>query len=72
MPAIDRLISPRALPVVHDGQLLRRNMRAEFLTEEELMRQLRLEGVEELGEVKLATVEGDGTLGVIKREKGDR
>ncbi len=38
VPAIDRLVSPRALPVVRDGRLLRRNMRAEFLTEEELQR----------------------------------
>ena len=70
VPAIDRLVSPRALPVVRDGRLLRRNMRAEFLTEEELVRQLRLEGVEDLGEVKAAYVEGDGSLSVTKHQEG--
>ena len=65
----DPLVSPRALPVVRDGRLLRRNMRAEFLTEEELVRQLRLEGVEDLGEVKAAYVEGDGSLSVTKHEE---
>lgn len=66
VPAIDRLVSPRALPVVRGGQLLRRNMRAEFLTEEELVRQLRLEDIEDLSEVKAAYVEGDGSLSVTK------
>ena len=68
VPAIDRLVSPRALPVVRHGRLLRRNLRAEFLTEEELVRQLRLEGVEDLAEVKAAYVEGDGSLSVTKHE----
>lgn len=71
VPAIDWLVSPRALPVVRDGRLLRRDMRAELLIEEELMRLLRMKGVEELGEIRMATVEGDGTLSVIKRETGD-
>ena len=70
VPAIDRLVSPRALPVVRDGQLLRRNMRAEFLTEEELVRQLREDGVEDLSEVKVAYVEGDGSLSVTKHVQG--
>ena len=71
VPAIDRLVSPRALPVARDGRLLRRNMRAEFLTEEELVRQLRLEGVVDLDEVKAAYVEGDGSLNVTKFDKDE-
>lgn len=70
VPAIERLVSPPAVPVVRDGRLLLRNMRAEFLTEEELMRQLRLEGVEDVSEVKVATVEADGALSVTKKEGG--
>ena len=72
VPAIDRLVSPRALPVVRDGRLLRRNMRAELITEEGLLRQLRLEGVEELAEVKVAYVEGDGEISVTlhKQDSG--
>ena len=69
VPAIDRLLSARALLVVRDGQLLRRNMRAEFLTEEELIRQLRLAGVEDLSEVKAVYVEGDGELSVVKNHR---
>jgi uncharacterized membrane protein YcaP (DUF421 family) len=44
-------------------------MRAEFLTEEELVRQLREEGVENLSEFKAAYVEGDGSLSVTKHQK---
>jgi uncharacterized membrane protein YcaP (DUF421 family) len=72
VPAIERWVSPHALPVVRDGRLLRRNMRAEFLTEEELVRQLRLEDVEDLSEVKEARVEADGSLSVTKHEQNER
>lgn len=68
MPAIDRLVSPQALPVVRNGRLLRRNMRAEFLTEDELERQLRLEGIQDLSEVKVASIEGAGSLSVVKHQ----
>ena len=70
VPGVERLVSPPAVPVVRDGRLLRRNMRAEFLTEEELLRQLHLEGIEDVGEVKEARIEADGSLSVIKRETG--
>jgi uncharacterized membrane protein YcaP (DUF421 family) len=72
VPAIDRLVSPRPLPVVRNGRLLRRNMRAEFLTDDELLRQLRLEGVEDLGAVEAAYLEGDGSLSVTRYNKDAR
>ena len=70
VPAIDRLAEARPLPVVRNGRPLRRNMRAELLTEGELMRRLRLEGIEDLGEVKAAYVEGDSTLSVTEYKEG--
>lgn len=69
VPAIERLVSAPPLPGVRDGRLVRRNMQAEFLTEDELMRQLRIEGVEHLSEVKAAYVEADGSLSVTKRKE---
>ena len=53
---IERLTSAPPIEVVRDGRLLRRNMRKEFLTEEELMSHLRKEGLEKLEDVKCATV----------------
>lgn len=68
LPAVERLVSSPPIAVVRDGRLLRRNMRKEYLTEEELMSHLRSEGLEQLDEVKLATVEGDGRISIIPRQ----
>jgi uncharacterized membrane protein YcaP (DUF421 family) len=65
VPAIERLVSSPPMPVVRNGILLRRNMRREYLTEEELMSHLRMEGIDTLEDVKSATIEGDGRLSVI-------
>lgn len=69
-PFIEKVVSPPPLEVVRDGKLLRRNMRREFLTEEELMRHLRQQGLEELREVKRAHIEADGSITVIHNERG--
>lgn len=68
VPFLERLISAQPLPIVRDGKLLRRNMRREFLTEQELMAHLRMEGMEDIGEVKSAHVEADGKITVVRRK----
>ncbi|MCP2045327.1 DUF421 domain-containing protein [Pontibacter sp. HSC-36F09] len=70
-PFIEKLVSSPALLVVKDGKLLRRNMRREFLTEEELMEHLRREGIENVKDVKSAHVEADGHISFISKN-GDR
>ena len=71
-PRARRLLRPAALPLVVDGRMLRRNMRRELITEEELLSQLREQGVESVEEVKRCCLEGDGHISVIKKEtKGD-
>jgi uncharacterized membrane protein YcaP (DUF421 family) len=54
------------LCIVRDGQLLRRNMRKEYITDEELWTQLREQGIASLDEVKAVYVEMDGKFSVIK------
>jgi len=73
IPLIERLVSAPPLQVVRDGKLLRRNMRREWLTEEELMGHLRELGIEDLSEVKAAYVEGEGHITAVRRKspKGD-
>lgn len=66
-PFIQRFVHPPPLLLVKDGQLLRRNMRRELITEGELLAQLREQGVEGLAEVKEARMEGDGRISVITR-----
>jgi uncharacterized membrane protein YcaP (DUF421 family) len=51
--------------------MMRRNMKRELITEEELMSQLRQQGVGDLSEVEQACVEGDGHISVIKRESNE-
>ena len=69
-PAVRRVLEPRPLPLVREGRVLRRNMRREFLSMEELMAQLREHGIESLGDVKSATMENDGQISVIRRDDG--
>ena len=70
-PAVARLIRPAPLTLVKDGRMLRRNMKRELITEEELMSQLRQQGVGDLSEVESARLEGDGRVSVVKKESGD-
>jgi len=62
-----RLIQPSPLLLVKDGVMLRRNMRRELITEDELMSQLRRQGVHDIAQVKEAYMEGDGRISVLTR-----
>jgi uncharacterized membrane protein YcaP (DUF421 family) len=54
------LSAGKELPLVEDGELLRRNLDRQLITEEELMSQLRQHGLDSLKTVRKAFVEGDG------------
>ena len=69
-PAFGRLLRPAPLPLVKDGRKLRRNMRKEMITTEELMGLLREQGIESLSEVRRCYLEGDGHISVIKNDTG--
>lgn len=64
-PRIQRFVHPPPLPLVKDGHLLHHTMRRELITKDELMSQLREQGVSDLSEVKAAQMEGDGRVSVI-------
>lgn len=68
VPYFARFVHPPPLPLVRNGRMLRRNMRDESISEEELMSQLRQAGVDDVAKVKVAHIEGDGRISVIKRE----
>lgn len=67
-PAFERFIMPKRLPLVVDGQICWRNMRREMVTHAELMSQLRQQGVEDPAQVKVASIEGDGSISIIRRD----
>jgi uncharacterized membrane protein YcaP (DUF421 family) len=68
-PGFRKILEPSPLPVIRDGRLLRRNMRQEYLTEDELVSQLRQQGVQDYRTVKIAYVEPDGGISVNGRKK---
>lgn len=68
VPAIRRLLEAQPIALVRDGKLLSRNMRKEFITRDEIMAALHKEGLERLDQVKVATMESDGEISVIKRD----
>jgi uncharacterized membrane protein YcaP (DUF421 family) len=65
IPAIQRFVHPERKPLVVDGRLIRRTLEQELMTEEELMTQLRLNGIEDPASVKAAYLEGNGEVSVI-------
>jgi uncharacterized membrane protein YcaP (DUF421 family) len=65
-PGLRRLMQAKPLTLVQDGQLQRRNLRKEMISMDELMAALREQGIEKVAEVKLATMESDGQISVVK------
>ena len=64
-----RLIEPAPLLLIKDGKLLRRNMRTELITEEELVSQLRQQGLDDPAKVKEAYMESDGQFSVVQMKE---
>lgn len=68
VPRLRPILTAPSVKLVENGEVVRDAMRNEMLTEEELMSQLRQNGVESIDAVRLARLEGDGRLSVLKRE----
>lgn len=70
-PRMRRLIQPKSLRLVQNGQMNRENMSKQLISKDDLMAELRLHGLEDLSEVKEARLEEDGHISVIKRRASD-
>jgi uncharacterized membrane protein YcaP (DUF421 family) len=68
-PAFARFTEAPPLLLVHNGRMLRANMRREYITEEDLWTQLRQQGVDDLSQVRKAYLEPDGGFSVIRRNE---
>ena len=51
--------------VRNGGSKLQRNLARELISDEELMTQLRLQGIDDMSDVEVAAVEGNGEVSVI-------
>jgi uncharacterized membrane protein YcaP (DUF421 family) len=67
-PALRPVLRPSSLTLVREGQIIDEAMRKEMLSIDELASQLRQQQVEDITEVKLAKLEGDGRLSVLRRQ----
>lgn len=67
-PALRPILTAPSLTLVENGRFVRGALRSEMLTEEELMGQLRQNQVEDVAEVRVARLEGDGRISVLKRK----
>jgi len=68
-PLVHRLLHAMPLLLITNGKLVRRNLRAEMLTEEDLLEQLRQQGVESARDVRRCYVESDGHLSVLRYDE---
>jgi uncharacterized membrane protein YcaP (DUF421 family) len=64
-----KFVHPQALKLMENGKFLYRNMRREYITEQEMQAQLRHHGIDDPQQVKAAFMEGDGRISVIGFEK---
>jgi uncharacterized membrane protein YcaP (DUF421 family) len=71
--AVRRIMEPSPLPLIRDGRVLRKNLREEFLTVDELKSKLREKGIDDVRDVKHAYLESDGEVSVLKLDRdGDQ
>lgn len=68
-PVVRKLTDPPALLLIKNGEMLRHNMRKEFITEDELLSLLRKQGIDDLARVSKAFMEGDGQVSVITQDQ---
>src|SRR5438477_11340913 len=68
IPAVQAHVHPEKKALVKDGRVVARTLREELMTKEELMTQLRLQGVDDVDKVRAAYLEGNGQVSVLKRD----
>ena len=64
----DKYLEGLPTVVVRQGEFDRKGMRKERMNEKDVMAELRIKGISDLREVKLATIENDGQVSVLKED----
>jgi uncharacterized membrane protein YcaP (DUF421 family) len=65
---LDAVLEGTPTVIVRDGDMVPAGMKNERMNEKEVMSHLREQGIDDIREVKLAVVEQDGKVSVIKRD----
>ena len=64
------LLHPPSLLLIQDGQIQFRNLRSQLITKNDLLEQLREQGVDSVAHVKKCFLESDGRMSVIREDDG--
>lgn len=64
-PFVRKLLQPEPLLLIEDGKVQRKHLKAEMLTMDDLMEQLREHGVDQVKAVRRCFLEADGHLSVL-------
>jgi uncharacterized membrane protein YcaP (DUF421 family) len=67
-PKVRRLVEPPPLALIRDGKLQRKAMRQELISSSEIETKLREHGVEKIEDIKIAYLEDDGEISVLRRD----
>jgi len=70
-PALTRLLEGRSVVLIRNGQIERKALQRESLTQEELMEVIHRQGFEQLGQVRKCELEPNGTFYVEPYEPSD-
>jgi uncharacterized membrane protein YcaP (DUF421 family) len=65
VPLVGQYIERDPLLLIRDGQVIEKNLEREFLTNDDLLSQLRQKGVDDPSQVARCYLEGDGHISVI-------
>jgi uncharacterized membrane protein YcaP (DUF421 family) len=63
---VRKMVEAQPLVLVKNGVLQRKQMRKEFVTQDEIMAKLREEGIGNISEVKQMQIEMDGEISVVR------
>lgn len=64
--AVNKFLEAPPLLLIHHGRVIRRNLRREFLTLDDLLAELRKQGVDGVEGVRACYMESDGQISVLK------
>ncbi|MFL5758307.1 MAG: DUF421 domain-containing protein [Thermomicrobiales bacterium] len=68
-PRIRRLTYPNPLLLIRGGHAVQPHLRRELISHDELLSQLRLQGICDISEVREAYLEGDGRISVVGKSQ---
>lgn len=71
-PFFSRILEPQPLLLVENGRIIKKNLEQELITEEDLMSQLRQQGLEDPSIVKKAYLESNGRFSVLTESADHR